>query len=590
MSAVTQRLAPGASAPAFRRLNWSRIDPWRTLLLVAIAAAVFVPMLFLVLGSFSTARSPSQFTLETLTLKNHQQVWSDPGTWAVFGNTFWYVIGSTTVAVTIAGMLAWLVERTDMPGKVLIYAAVPMTLAMPGMLQAMAWVLLMSPKIGFFNKTLMGLFGLENPPFDIYSLGGMVFVESFRLVPAGFLMLSPLLRNMDPALEEAAAMSGASPAQTFWRITARLLLPGLAAIAIYQGITALEVFEIPGILGLPSGVLVFSTKIYAVLHSSSFLPNYGEANALATFYLLVAFAASFAYARVLSRSGRYSTVAGKGYRPRLQRLGRWRWLVLSLVVIYLLLALVLPALVLLYTSFMPFLQTPSVASLSRATLDNYRAIFSMRSMPVVLGNTLQLALVTCVATVVASFLISMVIVRSRFWGRRIIDMLVFLPHAIPGIVTGLAMLWVFLAIDQMGASLFGGIWSVCIVFTIGFLAYGTRAMSAALMQIHKDIEEAAQVSGASAFQVMRRIFAPLLLPAFLGLGLWSILQSVRMASQPLILLEGAKNEVLAITIWSLWGEGQAVQVAAIGVLMIAVMLVLAAGLRLLSRRYSFAGM
>ncbi len=588
MSAVTGSLKPGSVSPRRRRIDWVRLDPWRTLLLAVLALSVGTPLVFLVLGSFSTARMPSQFTFNTLTLKNHIEVWSDPGTWAVFGNTFWYVIGSTVSAVAIAALLAWLVERTDMPGKIWVYAAIPMTLAMPGMLQAMAWVLLLSPKIGLFNKSLMQAFDLESAPLDIYSIGGMIFVETFRLVPAGFLMLSPLLRNMDPALEEAAAMSGASNTQIFSRITARLLAPGLAAIAIYQGITALEVFEIPGILGLPSGVFVFSTKIYAIMHSSSFLPNYGQANALATFYLAIAVVATLAYGRVLTRSERFSTVAGKAFRPRRKALGGWRHAALGLVGIYLLLSLLLPTLVLLYISFMPYLQTPSLASLTRATLDNYRAIFSMNSLSVVLWNTATLALVTSLATVAASVLISMVVVRSRFWGRKLIDLLAFVPHSIPGIVTGIAMLWVFLVLDRLGVGLFGGIWSVCIVFTIGFLAYGTRAMSAAILQIHKDIEEAAFVSGAPTWQVMRRILLPLLLPACMGIALWTILQSIRMASQPLILLEGAKNEVLAVTIWNLWGEGQAAQVGAIGVMMIAAMLALATLLRLVASRFDIA--
>ena len=588
MSAVTGRLDAAAAPSGRRRIDWARFDPWRTVLLAILAILVGVPLVFLVLGSFSTARMPSQFMLGTLTLKNHIEVWSDPGTWNVMGNTFQYVFGSMLTAVVIAAMLAWLVERTDMPGKIWVYAAVPMTLAMPGMLQAMAWVLLLSPKIGLFNKSLMQALGLEHAPFDIYSIGGMIFVESFRLVPAGFLMLSPLLRNMDPSLEEAAAMSGASNVQTFWRITARLLAPALAAIAIYQGITALEVFEIPGILGMPSGVFVFSTKIYAVLHSSSFLPNYGQANALATFYIVIAIAATVAYGRVLARSERFSTVAGKAFRPRRRALGGWRWLAFGLVGVYLLLALVLPALVLLFMSFMPYLQAPSLASLSRATLDNYRAILSMTSLTVVLWNTVTLAVVTSVATVAASLLIAMVVVRSRFWGRKLVDLLAFLPHSIPGIVTGLAMLWVFLALDQLGVSLFGGIWSVCIVFTIGFLAYGARAMSSSLVQIHTDIEEAALVSGAPAWQVMRRVLLPLLLPACLGLALWTILQSIRMASQPLILLEGAKNEVLAVTIWNLWGEGQAAQVGAIGVMMIASMLLLAMLLQWGASRFDLA--
>lgn len=562
-----------------------RANPWHYLLLGLVLVAVVTPLAFLILGSFSSARLPGSFTLQTLTFANHIKVWSDPGTYAVFSNTLWYVTGSTALGLGLAALLAWLVERTDLPGKLWIYAAVPMTLVMPGMLQAMAWVLLLSPKIGFVNKSLIDLFGLEQAPINIYSLGGMIFVEGLRLVPTAFLMLVPLFKSMDPALEEAAAMSGATTLSTLRKITLRLMLPGLVAVTIYQFITALEVFEVPGILGLPSGIYVFSTKIYSVLHSASFIPNYGEANALGVLYLVVAVVATVAYSKVIAKAERFSIVTGKGYRPRTQSLGPWRYPAFCLIGLYLLCSVILPALVLAYISFMPFLQTPSLASLSRLTLANYRMLFMMDRMETVLWNTVLMTVVTATATVAVSFCISLVVVRSKFWGRKLLDQLVFLPHAIPGIVIGLAMLWVFLKVDKFGFSTFGSLWTVCIVFVIGFMSYGTRAMNAAILQIHKDLEEAAQISGAPQWRVMWRVFVPLLLPAFVGVWIWTTLHAVRMAGQPLIMAEGEKNEVIAVTIWHLWGEGQAPLVGAIGTLMIAALLLLTLLLRFVTLRF-----
>ncbi|MFN4283798.1 MAG: ABC transporter permease [Alphaproteobacteria bacterium] len=582
MTADTARPDGWAFGAAFARRGRFNLWPW--LLLILVAAAVFLPLVFLVLGSFSTASMPGAFSFDTLGMQNHIRVWTDPGTGAVFFNTLWYVLGSMVVGLGIAILLAWLVERTDMPGKIWIYAAVPMTLAMPGMLQAMAWVLMLSPKIGFINRSLMDWFGLAEGPINIYSIGGMVFVEGLRLVPTAFLMLVPLLRSMDPTLEEAAAMSGAGGASTLRKITIRLMLPGLVAVAIYQFITALEVFEVPGILGLPSGIYVFSTKIFAALNPATFLPNYGEANSLALLYLVVAIVATIAYSRVISKAERFSIVTGKGYRPRIQALGAWRYPALALVVLYLLLSVVLPTLVLAYISFMPVLMSPSLASLSRATLANYRAVFEMEQMRVVLWNTGIMVLITSTATVAISFCISLVVVRSKFWGRKLLDQLVFLPHAIPGIVIGLAMLWLFLKGDKLGLALFGTIWTVCIVFVIGFMSYGTRVMNAAILQIHKDLEEAAQISGAPQWRVMWRVFVPLLLPAFVSVWIWTALHAVRIAGQPLILTEGEQNELLAVTIWNLWGEGEAVMVGAIGTLMILALLLLTLVLRVATVR------
>src|SRR5262249_54919913 len=152
--------------------------------------------------------------------------------------------------IVIASLLAWLVERTDIPGKIWIYAGVPMTLAMPGMLQSMAWVLLASPRIGFLNKPLVDAFDLSGPPFNIYSMTGMIFIEGLRVVPTAFLMLVPLLRSMDPSLEEAAAMSGARPSSTLRKVTLGVMLPGIIAVTIYQFTSVLEGFEVPGILGM----------------------------------------------------------------------------------------------------------------------------------------------------------------------------------------------------------------------------------------------------------------------------------------------------------------------------------------------------
>lgn len=553
-------------------------------MLLLVALLVSVPLFFLVLGSFSTARLPGDFSLDTMGLVNYVKVYSDPVTYELFTNTFIYVGGSVALGISLAVALAWLVERTNMRGKIWIYAGVPMTLAVPGMLQAMAWVLLLSPRIGFINKSLQNFFGLAAAPFDIYSLGGMIFIEGLRLVPTAFLMLVPLMRSMDPVLEEAAAVSGARPFSTTRKITLRLLAPGLAAVMIYQAMTALEVFEIPGVLGLPAGIYVFSTKIYAVVRSATFLPVYGQANALAMVYLVVALATTFFYMRLISHSERFSIITGKGYRPRQFDLGRWRHAALGLVALYLFLAIVLPFMVFAYVSFLSFLQAPSLAALQSLTLKNYRLLAQYSEVGAAVKNTLLMVLITATATVILSFFVSLVVVRSKFWGRKLLDQLAFIPHAIPGIVLGIAFFWVFLKIDFL--PIYGTIWAMAIGFTVGFLSYGTRSMNAALLQVHKELEEAAYVSGARPWRTLRRIFLPLMMPTLVGVWLWVVLHAVRIAGLPLILYEGPQNQVLAILIWNMWDEGYVPAVAAIGTLMMLALLLLTVAVRYLGFRHS----
>ena len=554
--------------------------PYGIFLLVFVL--VSVPLFFLILGSFSTARLPGDFSLSTMGLENYRKIYTDPGTWDLFANTIIYVSGSVIIGITLAVSLAWLVERTNMPGKIWIYAGVPMTLAVPGMLQAMAWVLLLSPRIGFINKSLQGLFGLAEAPINIYSLGGMVFIEGLRLVPTAFLMLVPLMRGMDPALEEAAAVCGARPFSTARKITMRLLAPGLVAVMIYQAMTALEVFEIPGILGLPAGIYVFSTKIYAVIRSATFLPVYGQANALAMVYLFIALFTTYYYTRMISRVERYTIITGKGYRPRLLDLGRWRAAAFSLVVFYLFFAIALPFLVFLYTSFLGFLQAPSAQAFATLTLKNYRFLAQYGEVASALQNTLWMVLITATSTVVLSFFVSLVVVRSKFWGRKLLDQLAFLPHAIPGIVMGIAFFWVFLKIDFL--PIYGTIWAMSIGFTVGFLSYGTRSMNAALLQVHKELEEAAYVSGARPWRTLWRVFLPLMMPSFVGVWIWVILHAVRIAGLPLILYEGPQNQVLSILIWNMWDEGYVPAVAAIGTLLMLALLLLTLAVRYIGFR------
>lgn len=550
----------------------SRFHLWQHGVFLLVLFLVLAPLFFLVVGSFSTASLPTDFSLSTMGLVNYLKVYSDPGTYELFTNTVIYVAGSVALGIGLAVSLAWLVERTNMPGKVWIYAGVPMTLAVPGMLQAMAWVLLLSPRIGFVNRMLKELFGAGAPTIDIYSLGGMIFLEGLRLVPTAFLMMVPLMRSMDPALEEAAAVSGAKPISVTRKITLRLLAPGLTAVMIYQAMTALEVFEIPGILGLPAGIYVFSTKIYAIVRSATFMPVYGQANALAMVYLVLAVVTTYFYARMIGRAERYTVITGKGYRPRESDLGKWKYPALAAILLFLLVSIVLPFLVFLYTSFLPYLQTPSWEAFKGMTLKNYRLLSQYGEVGSALWNTLIMVVVTASATTLLSFFVSLVVVRSNFWGRRLLDQLAFVPHAIPGMVMGIAFFWVFLKLDFL--PIYGTVWAMSIGFTANFLSYGTRSMNASLLQIHKELEEAAYVSGAVPWRTIWRVFFPLMLPSLIGVWIWVVLHAVRIAGMPLMLYEGPKNQVLAILIWNMWDEGYMGAVAAIGTLLMIVLLLL----------------
>jgi len=279
---------------------------------------------------------------------------------------------------------------------------------------------------------------------------------------------------------------------------------------------------------------------------------------------------------------KYTIITGKGYRPRLFELGKWKYPALAFVFLYLFLAILLPFLVFAYASFLSYLQTPSLEAIKGMTLKNYRFLAEYGEAGDALKNTIVMVILTATSTVFLSFFVSLVVVRSKFWGRKLLDQMAFVPHAIPGIVLGIAFFWVFLKIDFL--PIYGTVWAISIGFTVSFLSYGSRAMNASLLQIHKELEEAAYVSGARPWRTLLRVFLPLMLPTFVGVWIWVVLHAVRIAGLPLILYEGPRNQVLSILIWNMWDQGYVPAVAAIGTLLMLTLLLLTLAVRYIGFR------
>jgi iron(III) transport system permease protein len=573
-----QEVRAERSSSMFNRL--ARLFPW--LVLAVVASMTIFPIFSLVVGSFSLSRLPNEFSWENMGLANYYTVWVEQRIDLVIWNTTIYVAGSTIFGIASAAFLAWLVERTDMPGKMWVYAGVPLGLAVPGILHAIVWVLLLSPRSGFINRVWMDLVGTRTPLFDIYTMGGLIFAEGLRLVPVAFLMLVPLFRSMDPSLEEAAATNGASPFRATRRVTFMLLLPGLLAITIFQAISALETFEVPGILGLPVNLHVFSTRVFNIIDNIGTIPAFGQANAAAIFYLVIALVVSFFYLRLVRHSERYSVITGKGYTPRLVHLGAWRKVAFAFAMFFLFVTILLPFLILLHVSLVGYLRAPSLAAVETYSLKHYEVVLNQPRAQIVIGNTVFMTILTATMVSFLSFLIAYIVVRTRFVARYLLDLLSFLPHSIPGIVLGLALFWLLLQFDVLtGASTFGSIYSLVLGFTIVFLAYSVRAMSVAMIQVHPDLEDAAKLSGAPPWRVAIRIFLPLLLPTLVGVWIYVALLSVRFVSLPLILAQGSSNEVLGVMIWYMWDNGEINSVGAVGIMLMTVMFTLAIIMRLI---------
>jgi iron(III) transport system permease protein len=548
-------------------------------LVVLVVYLVAVPLGLLIIGGF-TRGVPGDFSRWTFT--NYVRSYGSTALPELFYNSFVFAAGSVLFALPVAAMFAWLIERTNTPLRAVAYALVIAPVAMPGMLLSMAWVLLLSPNVGIINRATMFVLGLESAPFNIYSLGGMIFTEGLRLVPTTFLLLVGAFRAMDPSLEEAALVSGAPKFITTLRVTLPIMFPALLTAAIYVFMTAIESFEIPGVLGLRNGILVFSSKIYyATTSTYGGGANYGEASALSSTYLVISVLLIYFYQRSTRHSERFATVTGKGYRPRVNDLGIWKYAALCFFLFYFCLAVLFPILIMFWASLIPFYQAPSQEALSVVSFGSYSDLLNDPEVAKAVGNTAWLMFGSATVTTLLAAAVAWVVLRSKFPGRRVLDVLTFLPHAVPSVVLALALIYVYLTFDFI--PIYGTSLIILVGFITNYLPFSTRTLSASIIQIHKELEEAGRVSGASPVTVFRKIILPLLLPAMAGVAIWVAVHAMRELSMALM-LNSSSNNVISFLIWSHWEAGDLRHASALGVVLILIMLVMTFSGRYLATR------
>jgi iron(III) transport system permease protein len=570
------RLAPGVGAEVMRRSL-----PYLPLLLLLVAMTA-MPLVVLVLTSLVPEGAHPLDATHALTFAHYREVFADPQTYLLLGDSFVFAGGTLLFGMSIATVMAWLVERTDMPLKATATIAILLPMAMPGFITAIGWSFLLNPTNGILNHLLRPLLapGSDYGPLNVYSLTGMIFVAGLSVGPSMFLMLSAVMRNLDPSLEESAALSGAGG----WSVTRRILLPllrpGLLSVFIYFFVSAIEMLEIPLIFGPNAHFNLLSVTIYRKTAGGSVdLPDYGLSSTYALLGLFIGLALLFLYFRLMRQADRYAVITGKGYRPRQHRLGALGKLASGLFfALFVLLKLVLPLLVLLWASALPFFQSPSREALASLTLKNYGALFQNSRFVDAVSNTTILMVTTAACCMALAALVGWVASRGRGLLARLIDVLAFLPHLLPGIVIALAML-----LTSIGTPLYGTLAVIVIGNIIRYLPFGVRIMSAVMVQVSRELEEAAYASGASRLAAWRRIMLPLALPAFVNGLLWVASHAMKDVTLPLFLVS-TSNIVIAGMMWETWSRGAGEQTAAISVLLVAVLLCIIAPLQLALRR------
>lgn len=544
---------------------------------------VLAPLAVLVVASLKSEPGVLPFESAPLSLANYINIYRDPDTYNLLFNSFVFAIGSLFIGFSLSVTFSWLIERTNLPLKNIIYSLILVPLAVPGMLAAISWILLLDPRIGVLNIILRTIVGSHSGigPFNIYTLYGMFLVQGIQVVPTAFLMMSGAFRSMDPSLEEASRCSGQGTLSTALRITLPMMGPAIFAAAIYFFILTLESFEIPGVIGLTAGLQVFSTRIYWASHPDPGIPDYGGASTLAVTLLVIAGFLMWLYGRVTRRAERYRTVTGKGYRTRPIDLGKWKYVALAFFVFYFVISVLLPFIILFWASLHSFYLPPSIQGLSTITFDAYRSLFSRGDFSGAIVNTLLLAVVTATVTMFLVSLVSWVVVRSQLPGRRLLDTISFLPQAIPSMVVGLAVLFVYLSFPN---PFYGTIGVIAIALITKYLAFGSRTMSAGFLQLHPELEEASQVAGASWLTTYRKILLPLMAPIFINGWIWVAIHSMRELSAALM-LSTPNSVVVSTQIWSLWQNGAVPEASVLGVLLILTLAVIAGGGRWLLVRY-----
>ncbi|HLQ34825.1 MAG TPA: ABC transporter permease subunit, partial [Chloroflexota bacterium] len=394
-------------------------------LAVASVLALFVgaPLVVLILTSLRPGAA-LPFEDVGLTPSNYLTVFADPSTYRLLGATLVYAIGSTGLAVAIAGVMAFLVERTNMPLRNGIYSAMLASMALPPLVITFGWVLLLDQRIGLFNVWLRNLLGsrAQEGPLDIYSLWGMVFVTGLAIAPTFFLMLAGLLRRMDGALEEAGRTAGASALGAIRRVTLPLLTPGLGSVVVYGMLILIQAFEVPLALGVTAGFPVLSLRIYILTQPDMTVPRYGLAATFGMLALVIGILLMLGYYRIVRVATRFQVITGKGYRPRRFSLGRATYPALAGALAYLLLAIGLPLLILFWATLMPGdYQPPSLDVLPSLGLSSYARLFAYPKFLEAVVNTVIVVVLTSTTTVLLATLVAWLSVRSRTAFGKVLD-------------------------------------------------------------------------------------------------------------------------------------------------------------------------
>jgi iron(III) transport system permease protein len=542
---------------------------WSAVLLVILTFLVIYPVSMLLLGALTNTNPVVDgFGVFDISLANFITVLGNPNVHLALANSLIACGGGTALAVVIGLTFSWVVVRTDTPCKGFISAVSMIPLFVPPLVAAVAWSILASPKTGLLN-TVLKFVGIDWR-FNSYSMLGMIVIFGIYYAPYVYMFTASALRNMDPALEEAAEVSGASAVRILFTVTFPLIAPAIISGMLLSFIVMLGIYGIPAVLGTPGDIPVLTTYIFKLTNWSP--PLYSTAASVAIILMVVTGFLVFLQQKVVSGRS-YITVAGKAFRPGVMKLGPWRYFTLALAALYLVVVVVLPTLALIVAGFRKFLFIRDMSSLfdmKQYSLIHFERLFdnplAMRSI----WNTMEVGLVTALFGGVLAFAIGYTVNRTHVAGRKSIDVISTLPIAIPGLVVGVAYLWAWIGLP---GGLYGTIWILALAFIARFMPDTVKALSTSLLQIHRELEEASWLCGKGMLGTIRSIVLPLARPGVIaGMTLLFILAIRELGSS--LFLYTSNTMVMAVLLLDYYEGGNVgitsafslVQTALIGIL------------------------
>ncbi|HEY6022761.1 MAG TPA: iron ABC transporter permease [Pseudolabrys sp.] len=551
---------------------------WVLLLLAVLTFLVVYPILTLLLGALTDTNPVVEgFSLAKLSVANFLTVLANPNVADALINTLVACAGGTAIAVAIGLAFSWIVVRTNTPFKRFIAAAGILPLFAPPLVAGVAWTILGSPKTGLIN-TMFKWAGLDWH-VDFYSLAGLVFVFGIYYAPYVYMFTASALRNMDPNLEEAAEVAGASALSTLFTVTFPLIMPAIISGMLLSFIVMLGIYGIPAVLGAPANINVLTTYIFKLTNWSP--PLYNTAAAVAIILMVVTGLLVFLQQKALTGRS-YITVAGKAYRPRNLDLGRWRWLTFGFGVIYLLVVVVLPTLALIVAAFRKFMFIRDAASLfdmRQYSLMHFHSIFDNPLTMNSIYNAVEVGIITAFFGGTLAFALGYTIHRSALPGRRAIDLLSTLPVAIPGLVIGVAYLWAWIGIP---GGLYGTIWILALAFVARFMPDTVKSLSTSFLQIHRELEEAAWICGKGILGTIRTVVLPLASPGVIAAMTLLFVLSIRELGSSLFLYT-SNTMVMSVLLLDYYEGGNLGKTAAFSLVQIVLLGVLIGGANWLSR-------